>query len=128
MLGRSKAGLVTAGQRQLIRERAELGQAQVTSYRRAFLNQETIMGTSYLRCKTSINSVVVYRDENDDPLFLQVHSFHTVQLENGPVTVIALGRTLQQAPAPSFLKETPMVIAEHLAHLNQAMFRVLPIQ
>ena len=128
VLGKSKARLITAPQRQLVRATANLGQTQVTSFRRAFLNEETIMGTSYGRSKARINSVVVYRDQQQNPKFLQVHSFHLVAVVNGPMTLIALGRDIERVPGVLVPQGNGLVTEEHLAHLNSATFKVLPIQ
>jgi len=128
VLGRSKASLVTVQQRQLVKVCANLGAATVTSFRRAFLNQETIMGTSYGRSKARINSVVVYRDAQQNPCFLQVHSFHLVEVVNGPKKLVALGRAIERVDGVLVPQGNGWVTAAHLAHLNRATFQVHPIQ
>ena len=127
VLGRSKQTMITQQQRQLVRQTAGLGEGtHVTSFRRAFLNQETVMGTTYKRSKARINSVVVCRGDGGDPLFLQVHSFHMVQVAGGEaVTLIALGRAVQKVG--NVLAVPPaggQVHPQHLAHLNEAFFQV----
>ena len=83
------------------------------------------MGTTYKRSKARINSVVVCRDDGGDPLFLQVHSFHRVQVAGEAVTLIALGRAVQKVG--NVLAVPPaggQVHPQHLAHLNEAFFQV----
>jgi len=130
VLGRSNQRLITQPQRQLVRATAGLGDgAQVRSYRRAFLNQETIMGTTYRRSKARINSVVVCRDEEDEEeaLLLQVHSFHIVSIGEGPMTLIALGRVVEKIAIELFPNNHPVVHGPYLDHLSKTIFRVHPI-
>lgn len=126
VLGRSNQRIVNQQQRQLVRARAGLGNgSQVTSFKRAFLNEETVMGTSYLRSKARMNSVVVYRDANQAPAFLQVHSFHLVTF-GGQVILIALGRTVAKVDI-QFVQGDALVGGALLDHLNSAFFQVHPI-
>jgi hypothetical protein len=126
VLGRSSNGLISNEQRNLVRVQAGLGPlAEVRSFTRAFLNQETVMGTSYRRSRRRINSVVVYQANNQGAQLIQVHSFHVVQHGN-QTRLIALGRQVEKVPG-LFAEGTPLVTQEHLGHLNQAFLKVHPI-
>ena len=80
-VGKPKQRLLSAVQQQQLRTAAGLGdEAQVSGFRRAFINEETIMGTCYRRSQKRCNSVVAFTGQNPRQ-FAQVHSFHLV--ENG---------------------------------------------
>ena len=125
VLGRSNARLISAAQRAVVRQCAGLGGgAQVTSFTRAFLSGETIMGTTYKRSQARINHVVVHRVAGQ-AAFFQVHSFHLVQ-HGVHALLIALGRPIQRAPQ-QFAPGNAIVTANHLAHTNAAFYKVVPI-
>ena len=72
-----------------------------------------------------MNSVVVYRDANQAPAFLRVHSFHLVTF-GGQVILIALGRTVAKVDI-QFVQGDALVGGALLDHLNSAFFQVHPI-
>ena len=67
-LGRSCRALAGENELLAIRQQAGLGaNAAVTNYRRMFLNQEVVQGTTYRRVQKRKNCVVHYRN-NDGKL------------------------------------------------------------
>lgn len=82
-LGRPNKTLINLEMKQRILAFVQVHpQSRLLSFTRAFLNEETLMGTTYTRSQKRSNSVVAYRPANqpaNGPVSLaEVHSFHMV--------------------------------------------------
>jgi len=124
VLGKSNRALVTPVQADQIRLAAGvLPQTLIRHYRRAFIHEETIMGTTYRRSKMRNNAVVMYI-EQDQMRFGQVHSFHVVNPNPGQLLMMVLLRPIVLVPGP--FVQANGAFAAQMAGLNRRFFQVLP--
>jgi hypothetical protein len=103
LLGLSKKRLISPPQKIAILNFCGPNAHQVTNYRRIFLNKEKggllVHGTTYLRDKGRMNSVVAFNPngDQDEINFFCCRSFHHVlTAEGNTIGVVVLGRLLHQ--------------------------------
>ena len=123
-LGTHKGNLVNVQQKQLVKVAAGIGAtAGVISYRRAFLNNEIVMGTTYTKSAKRTNSVVAYA-RGGRRFYVQVHSFHLVTQGN-PQRFITLVRRLEEVPG-RFVEPSHGITLNHLNFFNTSFAQVHP--
>jgi len=128
-LGRSKVALVDAAGRQLILASVvqdENGGATVLRhYTRAFINGETVMGTSYRRSQKRRNTIVMFLDAHNRQRFAEVESFTTVMRDGVFLDFVALARVLTSINA-NFINHGGVLTQAMVNEVNPRFKEVRP--
>ena len=127
VLGKSTRALVTPVQAEQIREAAGVApETLVRHFRRAFLNQETVMGITYRRSKKRNNAIVLYEQEEGQVRIGQVHSFHAILPGQGAEnSLMAFLRPIEIVAGP-FAQGNNEQEIDQLAGINRRFYQVLP--
>ena len=126
-IGKPKKTLLTPAFRHLIQQTLAVPPAaNISSFTRAFLNQETVMGVTYKRSQKRRNSIVAYRPAAAAAAqlsFAEVHSFHWV-VHFHQQHFVALVREVRRVDF-RFVQEDENLTAPELQATNGRFFQVL---
>jgi len=127
VIGRPNNNLINAAIKIRIRQFTQVHPGSlVVSFTRAFVNEETLMGTKYRRSKKRSNSVVAYRQDgqpDENVSIAQIHSFHMVIAGNFTY-LVAVAREVRKVENSVIVTPSQRTTAEQREVMNKRFIEV----